>query len=166
MSLLELKPPSYEDYYNPGVSMEAELLAKEMQIIDNDIRNNAVLGGRLVKLERIFNECSEDDWDGNGCLAADRRSFHTAKEVLLNLPYRIREPDISVDPDGEISLEWYMSKSRLFSISIGVDGALAYLGFLGRQRMKGCIYFENKVPDDIRQLLETIVGRAPDLGNP
>ncbi len=46
-------------------------------------------------------------------------------------------PGVSIDPDGEVSLEWYREPRRVFSVSVGANGELNYAGLFGGSRVHG-----------------------------
>ena len=110
-----------------------------------------------AKLESVYREASTPDWDGHGALVAGSCSYHRAKEFLKLLPDTIPMPEFSVDPDGEVSFDWFYSKARLISISIGDDGSLTYIGFFGDARMKGVEHLDEKIPGSINELFARII---------
>ena len=149
--------PQFEYYSNPGESREAKFLNNIVSEIQADLSNNAGSLEKSIKLEGAYLEASSPGWDGHGAMAADPRSYHRAKEFLNLLPDFISAPEFSVDPDGEMSFEWFYSKSRLISISVGHDGSLTYIGFLGKVRMKGVEYLDEKIPNTINELFTRII---------
>jgi len=74
------------------------------------------------ELLRAYLDAQQDNWDGEGALAADPASLKYAIHFLDLLPSFILNPDASVDPDGEMNLEWYSGPQSVFSVSIGRDG--------------------------------------------
>ncbi len=157
MTAIAMSRPAQEFYNNPGESGEANILKRMFEDIYKQRFNNVGSVEKSVQLERVYIEASMPDWDGHGAIAANPRSYHRAKEFLNLLPDSIPAPEFSVDPDGEISFEWFFSKSRLISISIGGDGSLTYIGFLGKVRMKGVEFLDEKIPGTINELLARII---------
>jgi len=49
----------------------------------------------------------------------DPKTSEAASAFLLQLPANIPVPEITADPDGEISFEWYKERYRTFLISMG-----------------------------------------------
>lgn len=157
MTAIVMDRPQREFYRNPGESSDAETLKRLFRDIYEQLFNNAGSVEKSVRLEKVYIESSMPDWDGYGAMAADPRSYHRAKEFLNLLPDSIPTPEFSVDPDGEISFEWFYSKSRLISISVGNDGSLTYIGFLGKVRMKGVEFLDEKIPVTINKLFARII---------
>lgn len=157
MSAILAYSPQSERYVNPGVSKAAEHLRKFFADFRDHIRNTGRFGDKLIGLDAAFEEASDPDWDGNGAAAADSDSYDMACEFLSMLPERVSVPEFSVDPDGDISLEWFFSKSRIFTISVGGDGSLTYVGFLGKKRIKGVEHFDQQIPGPITRAMDRIL---------
>ena len=83
------------------------------------------------RLNEISTECALGNWDGYNASTIKQETLDRVFEYLRSLPDAMPDPDIAPDPDGEISLEWYVDKDHLFSISINAEGRLAYAGLFG-----------------------------------
>jgi len=110
----------------------------------------------LQALKEVLEECSHDNWDGYGAKAVDRKSLDKALQIVLSLPLEIPPPDVGVDPDGEISLEWYRNPRRIFSISVGGDGTLTYAGILGDEEVHGKDYWKGRLPQGILDKIKKV----------
>jgi hypothetical protein len=157
MTTIAFNSPTLGNYDNNGESGEAKTLSKLFEEMRKSLNNNAEMVEKSIRLEKAYLEASELDWDGYGAVAADPRSYHMTKAFMNLLPQNLHNAEISVDPDGEISLEWFIAKNRLVSISIGGDGSLTYIGFLGRTRMKGVEYFDQEIPEAINSIFRRII---------
>ena len=73
----------------------------------------------LDKAPIIEAECGEPDWDGYGVEAISIRAAETAKVLIKVLPDGVPMPEVAVEPDGSICLDWIKSPYCLFSVSIG-----------------------------------------------
>jgi hypothetical protein len=112
----------------------------------------------LNDLYATFAESCSPGWDAYDASAACYESYLRAKLFIEALPANFPAPEVAVDPDGEISLEWYSKPGRVFSISIGSNDELAYAGKFGpSQKTHGTEPFTGQVPklilDNIRRLL-------------
>jgi hypothetical protein len=81
-----------------------------------------------------------------------------AKRFIEALPANFPAPEVAVDPDGEVSLEWYRSTGRVFSVSIGADDWLSYAGkFSPSRKTQGTEVFTSDIPrvilDNIRRVM-------------
>ncbi len=74
-------------------------------------------------------------------------------QLIRMLPFDISIPEIGVDPDGSIALDWAPTRTRMFSISISESDRLAYAWLLGSDHGNGVIYFKNGLPQWMLSLL-------------
>jgi hypothetical protein len=100
-------------------------------------------------LEQAFLEASSDNWDGEGSEPADPMSYRYALLFTRSLPGWVPNPEASVDPDGEICLEWDQGRRSIFSVSIGRDGTLTYAGLFGVSKQHGVESFADDIPPEI-----------------
>ncbi|MBP6784673.1 MAG: hypothetical protein KA152_12845 [Verrucomicrobiales bacterium] len=62
------------------------------------------------------------------------------------------------EPDGAVSLDWMVSKTRMFSVSCGLSSRLAYSWLDGSDRGHAVTDFDGwVVPDRILQGIHTII---------
>jgi len=55
-----------------------------------------------------------------------------ASRLLCLIPRGVPRPDIWLDDDGALILEWDYGPRQVFAISIASDGSLAYAGLFGQ----------------------------------
>jgi hypothetical protein len=100
-------------------------------------RSFALFGAKaeaLTCLRALAMECCEADWDGYGALPVNCAAFERAETFLRSLPEDLPLPDFSVEPDGDISLDWLPTRTRSFSLSIGDSDRIAYAWVDGTDR--------------------------------
>jgi hypothetical protein len=85
---------------------------------------------------------SQENWDGYGGLPANPIAVEAAADFIRALPSDMTQPEVAVDPEGQISLEWFGAKDRIFSISFGDRGRVAYAGIDGTDRWRGAEIFD------------------------
>lgn len=108
------------------------------------------LSGELSKeLDDIYVECSSKNWDGYGAKPIIKSLRKVVEKFLNALPSNIPDPEISPDPDGEISLEWCYARNKMFSISIGRKGQISYAVLDGKKRLYATEVFEKEIPESI-----------------
>lgn len=77
----------------------------------------------------------------------------TARQALtfaLLLPNSLPIPEISPDPDGDISFDWIGKTGKMFSASIDETGRIAYAGRFGeRSKIHGVEQLANSLPQEI-----------------
>lgn len=86
-------------------------------------------------LRKIYKElCSEEykfaNWDKEGALSLKDQTIDNALIVLSNLPQHINLPDVFVEPDGSIGMDWETPLGSLGS-SIDENRRLSY-AFVGK----------------------------------
>lgn len=141
-----------------GVSESAkDLRTYEMDLLQ-DCSQSVLIGTKdsLFELQEVLEECSRPNWDGYGASPVDFESFFEADRFIQALPTSIPEPEVSVDPDGEISLEWHKEPMWVFSISIGARSEITYAGLFGLNKMNGREYFGDEIPKTIIDNLDRL----------
>jgi hypothetical protein len=109
------------------------------------------------KIRNASAEAADNDWDGYGARPANMMAVDHALRFLRYVPAGLPDPDVSIDPDGEVSLEWYRAPRKTFSVSIGRDGRLSYAGLFGGSTLHGTeAYFADELPGEIRSGLRRV----------
>lgn len=83
-----------------------------------------------------------------------RTTFQRARILLALLPFGVRPPEFSVDPDGEIAVEWYRGNDVL-SISLGHSGRLAYVFDHDGKVSSGTGYLSSAISDKLLEMIKT-----------
>jgi hypothetical protein len=91
----------------------------------------------LASLIDATTGASSPNWDGYGASPVNLISVGHALRLLTRIPPDIPAADINVDPDGEISIEWYREAGQVFSVSVSPSGKLSYAGMFGRSSVYG-----------------------------
>ncbi len=112
----------------------------------------------ISQLAALATECAEEGWDGSGAAAIDLVAVLLAERFLRALPYRIPLPELAVEPDGSISLDWIRSRNRLFSVSVGRSSRLAFAWLDGSDSGHGVARFDGQgVPPRVLEGIEAVV---------
>jgi hypothetical protein len=143
-----------------GLSQEAKFISKTFSDLYEDYNYPITLGQTSREIKNYFldiaKECSEDNWDGYGAKSFDIVSFCVAANFLLLLPSNFQKPEINVDPDGEVALEWFNGANKVFSVSFSNNGNLSYAGLFGINKAHGTEYFENEIPETILENINRV----------
>ena len=141
-----------------GISEEAGMLSKLINKLNDSFSETVVYSRDLfyTELDNVVREHAEDDWDGYGAKAAQLLSCDNARHFINILPSAFNFPEISVDPDGEISFEWYLAPRKQFSISFGSNGELTYSGLFGSRTTHGTEILVDEIPKIILSCLYKI----------
>ena len=149
--------PSF-NLFDRGVSDDALALRKLKRFMLEDCSQSTIINAKksLYDLYDLLFECTESNWDGYGALPVDLDSFNEASRFIQILPTTIQEPEVSVDPDGEISFEWYLTPKKVFSVSIGARNEITYAGLYGINKSYGREYFGDEIPKTILDNLDRL----------
>jgi hypothetical protein len=80
----------------------------------------------------------------------DSSTAAKAVTFALQLPRSLPAPEISADPDGEISFDWFGPSGKMYSISINQSGRLSYAGwFREDSRVHGTETLADAAPEQI-----------------
>lgn len=153
----------------PGycAQLEAPLLNRQFGFseaasrVENQLERvlNAFVSQRAEAL--IFNIL--DLWDESS-LSDDetvRRTANAAIRVALQLPRSLPDPEVSLDPDGEVSFDWTGHGNGRFSVSVNGERRLAFAGrFSETSKLHGMEQFTEVLPPEIiRGIQRTIEHR-------
>ncbi len=78
-------------------------------------------------------------WDGHGALSIAEPTYNNAVHFVKSLAANefIPMPDVTADPDGEVSFEWYRDKNWSFSVSLNYGCGISYAGIFGESKVSG-----------------------------
>lgn len=152
---LSLTPPS------PGVSSAAEFIEERYSDWKRDLAGSVVLYGPQAEareaLEEVYVETKEANWDGYGALSVGPETYDAATRFLEALPWGIPAPEVSAEPDGSISFEWFYGPRRVISISVNPHHRLAYAILDGGDQSHGAATFFDQIPDRIIREIRSII---------
>ena len=107
-------------------------------------------------LNDLFKQCSVPGWDGYGAKPIDKESYYESLRFIQYLPDFLPNPEVTIEPDGEIAFEWFNSKRRVFSVSVSRNGELAYAGLLGYNKTHGTEFFGDELPKTILDNIQRV----------
>jgi len=154
--------PAFE-WGSSAVSPEAkEIRVATRELVSAGERSQALFADKAAVLSQLVTleiECSAEGWDGNGANPIDVVAVHQVKRFLRALPDRAPLPEIAVEPDGSVSLDWIHSRNQLFSVSVGRSARLAFAWVDGADSGYGVARFDGQsIPQRIMQGIEATVG--------
>ena len=139
----------------------ASFVAEEREKSRDRLEKSIVLGlaakGTFQELDEVYEECSSAGWDGEQAEPISREVVEYTILFLESFPLGIEAPEISAEPDGAITLEWYRSPTRVISISINPDGWIYYAALIGTSRRHGGDCALIGVSDDILKLISQVI---------
>jgi hypothetical protein len=82
--------------------------------------------------------------------AVDTETVRAAIAFANILPRSLPAPEITADPDGEISFDWLGPARKMFSASVRKDGRIAYAGWFGeKSKIHGIEQLSATLPAEI-----------------
>ena len=114
------------------------------------------------ELAAVVGEAGEANWDGYGGRPVSPLTVARAQTFLELLPAAVPAPSLTVDPDGEISFEWYRGPRLLLSVSVGDRNELAYAGLFGASRVFGTEFFIDELPSPVLGALRRLFSARRD----
>src|SRR5690348_13848275 len=77
--------------------------------------HQSVLGHQasLQELAIVWEECRQPGWDGYDALAVEQETLRFTYGLIESLPLGFPRPSIGAEPDGQLTLEWRKSPSRI-----------------------------------------------------
>jgi len=121
----------------------------------------SVTGCRLLAISQMrvqIEECSENNWDGYGAQSIKYKSYENARILLNNLPKSVEDPEVSIDPDGNIYFEWYKNHVQVFSVIVDSDKKIYYALLQDERREHGCEPFFDEIPKRLLEILSEFFG--------
>jgi hypothetical protein len=91
----------------------------------------AISDNVIIKLDDLYNECREPNWDGYNSESISTDYFKDAKLFLMKLIKSIgiddiNKMEISPAPDGTILYEWYGVNNNILSVWLRKNNSVAY----------------------------------------
>lgn len=132
----------------------SEIIDQAVQLPRNAIRES-ILGHQesYEELAEVWQMCRNADWDGYDALAVEQDTLRGAYTLIESLPLGFPRPEIGAEPDGQLTLEWRKSPSRVLSVSVDPDGFLHYAGVFGASKRYGTLPFFSEAPQELFQLV-------------
>ncbi|MEX1014876.1 MAG: hypothetical protein WDZ80_07000 [Candidatus Paceibacterota bacterium] len=151
------------DYLNNhGISDDAKSVTDQLSEVKADIKRESITMGKSFsdlqdELDLILDESQDNNWDGYGSKAVIYDSYLEAQKFVDGYPISSMVlPEVSIDPDGEISFEWYKNPEYCFSISFSGDEILTYAGLFGINKINGSEYFGDEIPEIILENIKRV----------
>ncbi len=122
--------------------------------------SRALFGSKEDALNRLYElaaGCAEANWDGYSAEAVSQNAVECSAHFIRRLPEDLPLPEISVEPDGEIALDWSPTPTQTFSVSIGTANRMAYAWVNGTEHGHAVAYSNNgEIPSRILQEIQRI----------
>jgi hypothetical protein len=108
------------------------------------------------ELVNVWEECKEANWDGYNAFPVQEQTFEKTYSLIEALPLGYPLPSVGAEPDGHLTLEWYVRPQKTFSISISPEGILYYAGLFDDSDPRGVEVFGGRVHPTILDLIQRV----------
>ena len=99
------------------------------------------------RLDEVFEECSQEGWDGYDAIPISEAAYHEAKKLIERIPVTIIPmPELIPEPNGEIAFEWYRGSRKIFVASVSGKNEIIYAGLFGINKTHGTEFFGDNLP--------------------
>ncbi|MDQ6968345.1 MAG: hypothetical protein Q9M14_06670 [Mariprofundaceae bacterium] len=156
---LPMNTPTIEVVQTRGESQTAQFSSAILKDIFKDMRRastslDAGYTSTIAELQELQSECATPDWDGYGANPINPASYSLAQDFLESLPLGMSAPSAAVEPDGQVSLEWYQSPNHIVSISFDPNNQIHYASIIGARKASGSEPFIGNIPRVILELAQ------------
>ena|SRR5688572_10515891 len=121
----------------------------------------------LAELETVRTEASFVGWNGYGGRPMLPAAYQQARQFLQALPTTSPMPEIGVDSEGEVTLDWVFGHKSALTVSVGGAGRCTFAWIRGLRTQRGTEWLDNDgIPSPIVSALSQLVREAgPEQAN-
>ncbi len=163
MSTATLRTDCFSIWNFPSIGFGPEVKALKRyyeEDIISELKKTETLGHldeALQSLNEVFEECSEEGWDGYDALPITEEAYFAAIKLIKSLPVTaFPMPEVTPELNGEIGLEWYREERQVFVASVSGRNEIVYAGLFGVNKSHGTEYFGDSLPSVILENLKRL----------
>lgn len=139
-----------------GCSTEAVYVEDRLLSSTVDIEMSSAISPRMNRISSLLLEAGS-----SAEVALSDLTVDYAKSFIGSLPSNVPIPDILVEDDGAIALDWNMGRGRAISVSVYANGRLGYAWINGSSSGHAVISLSSsKVPNSILEQIKEIAGSS------
>lgn len=113
--------------------------------------------GRLIRaIWEKAELASVEGWDGEGGLPANPHSVQYAQVFAASLPPSLPDPDVLIEPDGDVSFGWSTTPHRVVEVVVGSRGNLSFAALLESTRIYGTSPFIYGIPSEVTRKIQQV----------
>lgn len=146
-----------------GLSPDAKDV-RRMEADAVDLEGSIALGRPKRELYEALataaQEASVYNWDGEGAAPADPAAFVHAIRFIGFLPTTWPPPEVMVNKEGNIGLDWDYGPNRILSLRISRDGTIYFASLRGNQKNYGSVALLDGIPRTVVQRIEDVIRAA------
>ncbi len=93
--------------------------------------------------------------DAEGVMVAVE-PFGRALDFLAALPVEVPLPDVVVESEGKIGLDWDLDPRRVLTVTVDASSTIGYSALLGYEPIYGRVPFAAAIPETVAFLLRRV----------
>ncbi len=141
-----------------AVSEAASLVQRLISDVARSNESAQSLAGREVEFQARLRGALDELVTDEDQHPVPTAAVRIASRFVRVLPASLPLPEVAIDPDGAISLDWMLSRTRVFSVSVDDSSRLAYAWMNGSDRGHGVVRFDDAIPGPLLSQLVELSG--------
>ncbi len=109
----------------------------------------------ITRIREVAEERLDDVRRGYPSVTVHTLTQLWSRSFLMRLPLWVADPDIGVDPNGDLTFEWFAGQDHILSISLAPSGSVVYAYANGLRRENGCDDIIHAIPANLIELLRS-----------
>lgn len=141
-----------ENYFDRGLSEDAVNIRRWKPVLEQNDTSILFDDFQYLILEQLSQAVMEahvDGWDGYDARKANPRSIAHSLKFINQLSLNIPPPEVAIDVDGDVALEWDYGTNKVLSVRIGSSGEYYYAGKYGSASVYGREFYSEAIPESI-----------------
>jgi hypothetical protein len=149
-----------------AVSSDAEHVRNQaVAMVERVERSDALFGTKAAVVSALWSlkqSHAEVGWDGGHARPVEGDAIFKALAFVRSMPDGTAMPEVGVEPDGMVTLDWLPSRHRMLSVTFASDSErLAYAWIDGTDRGNAVERFDGvSVPKRLLQAIRSIMHPA------
>lgn len=139
-------------------SPEASVIARVLRESGAHLTNSATFSKdhAYSALHDVWTETRKAGWDGADAAGIEQVTYQNARRFIEALPLGYPLPSAGAEPDGHLTLEWYLEPKWTLSVSISPEGTVHYAALFGNEDPRGSCQFFGEIPETVLFLIRWV----------
>ena len=126
-----------------------KLFGRVLEHLSIPAMHSEPLRGLLANLDEVYERCSRPGWDGYDAMPITEATYEEARELITLFPTLCPPPDVSPDPSGHVSFEWYRSPRKVLVVSVNGTRVMTYAILFGDGKLSGAEPYDKSFPKSV-----------------
>ncbi|MGH9392731.1 MAG: hypothetical protein ACRD1E_01050 [Terriglobales bacterium] len=130
-------------------------------------RRSDFLRAIFADLDALRAEANHENWAGREGKAMARGAYLQARRLLQELVRTYPDPELTVDADGAVVMDWLLDRDHMLSLSVEESGRIVYAFHAGNVKGSRTDWYLDAVPSALATDLAKVTrdeaaGRRPE----